>query len=106
LESEESPDDFESYGLIRKHYRSCMDYDKLEVLGVQSLLDLLKELGGWPLLNGDSWESKNFNWWTWTHRVKKIGLSIDSLITFSLGADDKNTSFRVIGLDQATLGMF
>lgn len=82
-----------------------MDYDKLEELGVQPLLDLLKELGGWPVLDGDKWDSKDFNWVTFTHRVNKIGLSIDSLITFSLGADDKNTSFRVIGLDQATLGM-
>jgi len=82
-----------------------MDYDKLEVLGVQPLLDMMKELGGWPLLEGDDWDADNFNWWTWTHRVNRVGLSIDSLLTFSLGADDKNTSWRVLALDQATLGM-
>jgi len=105
LESANADDDFESYKQIRTHYKSCMNIDKLEEKGIQPLLDVLDELGGWPVLKGESWDAESFNWWTWVHKVNKVGLGIDGIVTFSMGADDKNSSWRVIGLDQATLGL-
>lgn len=105
LDSKETEDDFESYKQIRSHYKACMNFDKLEELGIQPVLNVLDELGGWPVLQGEAWKAEDFNWWTWAHKVNKIGLGIDGIVTFSLGADDKNASWRVLGLDQATLGM-
>jgi hypothetical protein len=35
--------------------------------------------------------------------MNDAGLGIDSLVGLSLGADDKNTSFRVLGLDQGPM---
>jgi hypothetical protein len=43
----------------RDYYKSCVDEETREGLGVQPLLDLLQQLGGWPVLDGqrfDGWE--------------------------------------------------
>jgi len=63
LEEAERSDDFESYKLARTHYRSCIDEDTLERKGVEPLKRKLKEIGGWPVLEGDNWNSENnFTW--------------------------------------------
>jgi membrane metallo-endopeptidase-like protein 1 len=65
LEENPNPDeDFESYELARNHYRACTNLDKLEELGVEPLLQHLRAIGGWPVLEGDNWASKdNFTWY-------------------------------------------
>ena len=45
----------------RDQYMSCMDLDKLEEIGIQPALDLLKLFGGWPVLE-DNWNEDNFKW--------------------------------------------
>ena len=50
LEEDPSNDDFESYKLAQDYYKSCVNQDRLEELGVQPLQDKLRELGGWPVL--------------------------------------------------------
>ena len=77
----------------------------MEELGVKPLQDLLKGFGGWPVLEGDEWQGDDFKWWEWTYNMNDAGLGVDSLVGISLGADDKNTSNRVLGLDQATPGL-
>ena len=63
MEESQNSDDFESYELARTHFRSCMDEDKLEEKGVEPLKLKLKEIGGWPVLEGDNWNSENnFTW--------------------------------------------
>ena len=71
-------------------------------MGVRPLQNLLKGFGGWPVLEGDEWQGDDFKWWEWTYKMNEAGLGIDSIVGLSLGADDKNASFRVLGLDQAT----
>jgi len=39
-----------------------MDLDKLEEIGIQPALDLLKLFGGWPVLE-DNWNEDNFKWY-------------------------------------------
>ena len=40
------------FGKARKFYKSCMNLERLEELGVRPMLDTLKDLGGWPVLEG------------------------------------------------------
>ena len=63
LEEEPSSDDFESYQLARTQYRSCMNEDKREERGIEPLKLKLREIGGWPILEGKNWNEKNdFTW--------------------------------------------
>lgn len=105
LESGPTEEDFESYELIRNHYRSCMNVDKLEELGVQPLLKLLKTLGGWPVLEENNWDGGNFTWWKWYISSNKLGLKLDSILTFSYGMDIENASINVLQIREAALGL-
>ena len=39
-----------------------MDLDKIEEVGLDPLKAMLKKMGGWPVLEGDSWDENKFNW--------------------------------------------
>ena len=39
-----------------------MDTDRLEVIGLKPLRDLLGEFGGWPVVDGDTWDEDEFDW--------------------------------------------
>lgn len=57
------------------------------------------------MLLGNDWPAENsFKWWEWVYSMNNIGLGINGLITFTMGSDDKNSSWRVLGFDQASLG--
>ena len=105
MESDQSEDDFDSYKLARDHYKACTNEDKLNELGVEPMARKIKEFGGWPVVEGDKWNSDNFSVWVWTYRMNSEGFEIDHLIDFSLGPDDKNSTSRIIEVDQAELGM-
>ena len=44
---------------------ACMDLDKLEEIGLEPLKLILKELGGWPVLE-DNWDESTFKWYIHT----------------------------------------
>ena len=51
-------DDFESYQKARDYYKSCIDEDLREELGVEPLNKLLSDLGGWPVLGKDQFDGQ------------------------------------------------
>ena len=63
LEDEGRDGDWEVFGKARKYYKSCMNLERLEELGVRPMLDTLKELGGWPVIEGDGWSDEGYQWW-------------------------------------------
>ena len=82
-----------------------MDEDKIEEIGLQPLKDMLHKMGGWPVLEGDSWDETLFSWIETVYTFRQHGYSTDYLIDFSIVTDSKNSSWRVIDIDQASLGM-
>ena len=91
--------------LFRNTYKACMGTDNIEKIGLQPMKDMLKKLGGWPVLEGDSWDEENFSWIDTVYKFRENGYSTDYLIDFSIVTDSKNSSWRVIDIDQASLGM-
>lgn len=53
-------------------------------------------MGGWPVLDGDSWDPSSFTWKDTTYRFKEEGFSIDYLLDFSITTDYKNSTKRII----------
>jgi len=106
LEDEPSPDDFESYQLARDYYKSCTNEEKREELGIKPILDKLKLFGGWPVVDGKKWQQEDsFKWWEWNYEMNRAGFGSSSLVSVGIGVDSKNTSWRVITIDQASLGL-
>ncbi|XP_059218296.1 neprilysin-2 isoform X2 [Stomoxys calcitrans] len=87
-------------------YRACMNKTLIESMGAKPIQDIAAGLGGWPVIVGDSWNSDNT--WTWQETVKKfrrLGFSMDYIVDFSIGVDLKNSTKRIIDLDQSSIGL-
>ena len=102
-----------------------MDTEAIESRGVQPLLNVLKAMGGWPLLEGEAWDQRaaSFKWYELVWRFRELGYSVDFLLgemrkynqsvsqltfrssDFSVTADLRNSSWRVLDLDQPKLGI-
>lgn len=68
----------------------------IEEQGLTPLFSVLKELKGWPVLEGDKWKDYEFNWMTSISKLRELGYYIDCFIEFSMDVDVKNTTRRVI----------
>ena len=47
--------------MFRNVYKACMDEERIEKIGLEPLKNMLRELGGWPVLEKD-WDASNFSW--------------------------------------------
>ena len=68
----------------------------IEETGLKPILNLLKSLGGWPVLEKNKWEDRFFEWKHSTYELRRLGYSTDYFFTFITDIDLKNSSKRVI----------
>ncbi|XP_011703702.1 PREDICTED: endothelin-converting enzyme 1-like isoform X2 [Wasmannia auropunctata] len=86
-----------------KHlFQSCMNYEILEQRMERPLIQLLDQLGGWPILKPD-WDPDKFDWLFLTAQLRLY--NNDILISEWVGPDIKNSDKYVIQLDQTSLGL-
>merc|ERR1719192_158981 len=108
LEEQSEPNEAKPFRMARDVYKSCMDVGKIQDLGLEPIKQILEELGGWPVLLGPNgtWTSQNnYIWYEQVYKFREIGYSVDYLIDFSVTTDLKNSSWRILDLDQPGLGM-
>ncbi|KAB7494554.1 Endothelin-converting enzyme 2 [Armadillidium nasatum] len=103
IEDENTHHDSEATTKTKELYASCMDIDRIEEKGLHPLYDILDFLGGWPVLEGDDWDSKNFSWIGTLLKKRKIGFSINSIFIFDVDINVKNSSQWMIWFDQPIL---
>ena len=72
-----APTEPKAFRLAKSMYQSCMNREKIEEKGLAPLTDVLKRMGGWPLLEGDSWNQDGFKWFDMVNRFREEGFSID-----------------------------
>ncbi|XP_065215808.1 neprilysin-2 isoform X2 [Planococcus citri] len=96
--------DIKPYKLAKNLYKACMDRNKIEEVGLEPALKMLKRLGGWPVLEAN-WDEGSFTWRDSVYKFRKEGFSVDYFIDFSVATDLKNTTVRIIDIDQASLGL-
>lgn len=63
--------------------------------------EILKRLGGWPVLLGDKWDERNWDWKETLFKFQSIGYSSDHLITLDIDVDLKDNTKRAL-----TVGIF
>ncbi|XP_055853046.1 neprilysin-2 isoform X2 [Episyrphus balteatus] len=100
---ESAPNHFQ---LPNKLYKACMNKSLIEDLGSSPIANIAESLGGWPVIKGDSWNSDDS--WTWQDTVQKfrnLGFSMDYILDFSIGVDLKNSTKRMIDIDQSAIGL-
>ncbi|CAH1724670.1 neprilysin-2 [Aphis gossypii] len=99
------PNEQKPFKMAKLLYKSCMDKEKIEKVGLGPIKEMLKSLGGWPVLEGDKWNDAEFTWKDSVYKFRVAGYSVDYFIDFSVSTDLKNTTMRAIDLDQASLGL-
>lgn len=105
IEEPSLPNEPKPFKLAKNLYKACMNKTAIEEQGVDPLLQMLKKLGGWPVLEGETWKEDEFDWRESTFKFRDMGYSVDYFLDFSIGFDLKNSTKRVIDLDQASLGL-
>ena len=105
LESNHTEESFEVDNLAKDYYQSCMAQNKINKTGIQPALDLLKELKGWPVLEGNQWNCSAFNWYDYVTKCAENGLPINYLLDHIVTQDIKNKTRYVFAFDQPTFGM-
>merc|ERR1711953_320845 len=104
LESPPEPAEAGVFKKVRSVYHACMNEPLIEEIGLQPLKDKLRSMGGWPVLEGNDWNEEDFSWLDTTYKFRENSYSTDLLIDFSIQTDIKLSSWRVIDIDQASLG--
>ena len=104
LESKGKVDKPEIFKSVRNMYSSCMDQDTIEKTAKDSLIKLVEELGGWPVLLGDSWSGENFDWQKLSEAAYRKGLLVDPIFFIGIHPNANNSTKRIINILPPSLG--
>ena len=77
------------FKLVKQLYDSCMNTVLLEEKGLKPLQDLFMRLGGWPVVEGDSWNDKDFRWYNHMYKFRDEGLLTSSFHPIKVNEDLK-----------------
>lgn len=81
--------------IAREFYSTCQKIDPAEK-DLNTILDLFRKSGGFPVLAGDGFDDSQWTWLDTTRKLRGLGLFTDSLFTTKLGSnplDLRNTTF-------------
>ena len=71
-------------------YHSCVDEQNIEDEGIDSILNLINvEMGGWPILQGSTWNSSSFNLLNLLLKLRKY--NNDIIFAIGTSIDEKNS---------------
>ncbi|XP_035220885.1 neprilysin-2-like [Stegodyphus dumicola] len=83
--------------MVKVIYDTCMDLKSIEAKGSEPLKKVLKDLGGWPVVEGENWDPDSFNWMETHFKIRRMGYNPNILIDLS--------SLHILGISSdLTLG--
>ncbi|XP_077508956.1 neprilysin-2-like isoform X2 [Amblyomma americanum] len=89
-----------------KHmYQSCLNTTLIDATAEAPLKRVLTAIGGWPVVEGASWNASGFNWLDALVQYRSFGYSHDILLDLSVIPDFRNNTRYIIDLDQTSLGL-
>ncbi|KAG8268562.1 NEDD8 protease nep2 [Homalodisca vitripennis] len=100
---ESRPDEPYPYQTMKHLFSLCLDEDKIDARGVSPAVSRLAAAGGWPVLG--NWSEFGWSFLDTEIRLRNLSIGGGSLFQISVSIDAKNTSKRVIEIDQAGLGL-
>lgn len=69
---------------------------ELERLGDDPLIEILDQLGRWPVVEGERWQNTNFDWIDTTLKLRELGLPFNMFFKLSVGPDFRNNTKHII----------
>ena len=67
---------------MRDYYQTCMDTETIEERSITDLQEILKRLGGWPVVEGEDWGGEEgFLWHELSIRAAGEGFDTSRIIS-------------------------
>ncbi|KAF5305128.1 hypothetical protein FQA39_LY09390 [Lamprigera yunnana] len=77
----------------KKLFQACTNEVDIEKDGVETLREALKIAGGWPVLEGENWNEKDYEWKKSTYKLRELGyeyfIFLELSLVFYPGRSDK-----------------
>lgn len=81
---------------VKRLFNTCMKTEKIEQNGLKPLHEVLKKLGGWPVIAKDAWNESSWSWQKFDADVIKMGFSVETIFNFDIKTDIMNTKRRSV----------
>jgi len=86
-------------------YDSCINETAIEFEGVETILSIINnEFGGWPILEGSSWNNSLFNFSNLLIKLREYNHNI--IYNCGTSIDDKNSSVYYIRVKKLPKNLF
>ncbi|RWS24715.1 membrane metallo-endopeptidase-like protein 1-like protein, partial [Leptotrombidium deliense] len=103
VEKHSTKDDAPIFKAMRVIYKQCNDEQAIEKIDDTILKKILKQLGGWPVVEGDKWNEAEFDWINVTYKLRDLGYSFDHFISAGVGVDYRKTEDYILSVGEASL---
>lgn len=90
------PDEPKAFQLAKNFNFACLNETVIEERGIQPLVDIFEELGGWPVVEGDLWTDNNWNWIDVIKKFRIMGLNTDVIFKVTTDPDLKKSTQYVL----------
>ncbi|CAF3878144.1 unnamed protein product [Rotaria sp. Silwood1] len=87
----------------RRFYETCINETVIESESINVILSIVNDLGGWPILQGSSWNETSFNLTNLLIRLREYGYNM--IYGFGTSNDDKNSSTNFIRVYQSDIAL-
>lgn len=88
--------DAKPIAMAKKYFKDCMNTDAREKVGSEILLELIKKIGGWPLLGKANPGNKISKWWELAEACVAAGVAGDWFLRLQVEEDLRQSHQRVI----------
>lgn len=68
-------------------FRKCMNESEIEKDNLRTIKDAFRAVGGWPILEGRSWNEKQFDWINATYKLRELGYPYQILFDVDVDVD-------------------
>ena len=105
FEAECNPTEPNVYKQVRNHYLSCMDKEAIEKNSISFMKEIVSKIGGWPVLEGEKWDGDNFKWHELSSKASEVGFGSSHMVNIYIGVDLKDSSKKILTINQPGLGL-
>lgn len=95
LNEDPSESDARPINQVKEYFKACIDLEAIEAVGLQPLVNIIGDFGGWQLLNPGLWNGTAFDWLQAVAEVRRRTMA-SVVVGVAVSADLKNTTRQVV----------
>lgn len=86
----------------KKLFRACMNETEIENDHLNTIKEVIRDLGGWPVVEGPSWNDRNFDWIQATYRLRQYGYPFSVFLGLTVTVHPHNVSKYILKVCKET----